>query len=125
MVLSVFALLAFVLAAVGIYGVISYDVNSRAHEIGIRLALGAQKGDVLRMVLGQGARLAVFGIAIGLVAAFALTRLMSTMLYEVQATDVDTFAGIALLLGAVALAASYVPSRRAMALDPVESLRHE
>jgi putative ABC transport system permease protein len=125
MVLSVFALLAFVLAAVGIYGVISYDVSSRAHEIGIRLALGAQKVDVLRMVLGQGARLAVFGIAVGLGGAFALTRLMSTMLYQVAATDVDTFAGIALLLGAVALAASYVPSRRAMALDPVESLRHE
>ncbi len=125
MVLGVFALLAFVLAAVGIYGVISCDVSSRTHEIGIRMALGAQKSDVLRMVVGQGARLAGFGIVLGLGASFGLTRLMESMLYEVKATDTDTFAGIALLLGGVALAASYLPSRRAMALDPVESLRHE
>ena len=125
MVLSVFALIAFVLAAVGIYGVISYDVSSRTHEIGIRMALGAQRSDLLRMTLGQGARLAAYGIMAGLAAAFALTRLMATMLYEVKATDADTFAAIALLLGGVALAASYLPSRRAMALDPVNALRHE
>jgi putative ABC transport system permease protein len=124
-ILGVFALIAFVLAAVGIYGVISYDVSSRTHEIGIRLALGAQKGDVLRLVLGQGARLAGSGILLGLGAAFGLTRLMASMLYEVKATDADTFAGIAFLLGGVALAASYLPSRRAMALHPVDSLRHE
>jgi putative ABC transport system permease protein len=124
-VLGVFALIAFVLAAVGIYGVISYDVSSRTHEIGIRMALGAQKGDLLRMVVGQGARLAGYGIVLGLGASFGLTRLMASMLYEVKATDANTFAGIALLLGGVALAASYLPSRRAMALDPVESLRHE
>ncbi len=125
MVLSVFALIAFVLAAVGIYGVISYDVSSRTHEIGIRMALGAQRSDLLRMTLGQGARLAAYGIMAGLAAAFGLTRLMASMLYEVKATDADTFAAIALLLGGVALAASYLPSRRAMALDPVNALRHE
>ena len=125
MVLSVFALIAFVLAAVGIYGVISYDVSSRTHEIGIRMALGAQRSDLLRMTVGQGARLAAYGIMAGLAAAFALTRLMASMLYEVKATDADTFAAIALLLGGVALAASYLPSRRAMALDPVNALRHE
>ena len=125
MVLSVFALIAFVLAAVGIYGVISYDVSSRTHEIGIRMALGAQRRDLLRMTVGQGARLAAYGIAAGLAAAFGLTRLMASMLYEVKATDADTFAAIALLLGGVALAASYLPSRRAMGLDPVNALRHE
>jgi putative ABC transport system permease protein len=125
MVLAVFALIAFVLAAVGIYGVISYDVSSRTHEIGIRMALGAQRSDLLRMTLGQGARLAAYGIVAGLAAAFGLTRLMTNMLYEVKATDADTFAAIALLLGGVALAASYLPSRRAMALDPVNALRHE
>jgi putative ABC transport system permease protein len=123
--LGVFALIAFVLAAVGIYGVISCDVSERTHEIGIRVALGAQPGDVLKLVLGQGARLAGYGIATGLAAAFALTRLMAAMLYGVKATDAYTFAAIPVLLGAVALAASYVPSRRALALDPVAALRHE
>jgi putative ABC transport system permease protein len=123
--LGVFALIAFLLAAVGIYGVISYDVNERTHEIGIRVALGAQPGDVLKLVLGQGARLAGYGIAAGLAAAFALTRLMAALLYGVKATDAYTFAAIPVLLGAVALAASYLPSRRALALDPVTALRHE
>jgi len=123
--LGVFAAIAFTLAAVGIYGVVSYDVNRRTHELGIRLALGAQPGDVLRLVVGQGARLAAVGIGAGLAAALALTRLMSTMLYGVQPTDFYTFAGISVLLGAVALAASYLPSRRALALDPVTALRHE
>jgi putative ABC transport system permease protein len=123
--LGVFALIAFVLAAVGIYGVISCDVSERTHEIGIRVALGAQPGDVLKLVLGQGARLAGYGIAAGLAAAFALTRLMAAMLYGVKATDAYTFAAIPVLLGAVALAASYLPSRRALALDPVTALRHE
>ncbi|MGA2723803.1 MAG: ABC transporter permease [Bryobacteraceae bacterium] len=123
--LGVFALIAFVLAAVGIYGVISCDVSERTHEIGIRVALGAQPGDVLKLVLGQGARLAGYGIAAGLAAAFALTRLMAAMLYGVKATDAYTFAAIPVLLGAVALAASYLPSRRALGLDPVTALRHE
>ena len=123
--LGVFAQIAFVLAAVGIYGVISCDVSERTHEIGIRVALGAQPGDVLKLVLGQGARLAGYGIAAGLAAAFALTRLMATMLYGVKATDAYTFAAIPVLLGAVALAASYLPARRALRLDPVTALRHE
>jgi putative ABC transport system permease protein len=123
--LGVFALIAFLLAAVGIYGVISCDVTERTHEIGIRVALGAQPGDVLKLVLGQGARLAGYGIAAGLVAAFALTRLMATMLYGVKPADAYTFVAIPVLLGAVALAASYLPSRRALRLDPVTALRHE
>jgi len=123
--LGVFALIAFLLAAVGIYGVISCDVSERTHEIGIRVALGAQPGDVLKLVLGQGARLAGYGIAAGLAAAFVLTRLMAAMLYGVKATDAYTFAAIPVLLGTVALAASYLPSRRALRLDPVTALRHE
>ncbi|HXB70844.1 MAG TPA: ABC transporter permease [Candidatus Acidoferrales bacterium] len=123
--LGVFAAIAFTLAAVGIYGVISYDVTRRTHELGIRLALGAQPGDVLRLVVGHGARLAATGIGAGLAAAYGLTRLMSTMLFGVNATDFYTFAAIPVLLGAVALLASYLPSRRAMALDPVTALRHE
>jgi putative ABC transport system permease protein len=123
--LGVFAQIAFVLAAVGIYGVISCDVSERTHEIGIRVALGAQSSDVLKLVLGQGARLAGYGIAAGLAGAFGLTRLMATMLYGVTPTDAYTFAAISVLLGAVALAASYLPSRRALALDPVTALRHE
>jgi putative ABC transport system permease protein len=124
-VLGIFAQIAFVLAAVGIYGVISYDVSQRTHEIGIRAALGAQPAAVLKLILGQGARLAGCGIAIGVAAAFALTRLMANLLYGVKATDAWTFAAVPLLLGAVALLASYLPSRRAMALDPMAALRHD
>ena len=123
--LGAFAVIAFVLASVGIYGVIACVVTERTHEIGIRVALGAQSRDVLKLVVGQGARLAAMGIALGLAAAFALTRLMASMLYSVKPTDAFTFVIISLLLGAVALAASYLPSRRAMALDPVAALRHE
>lgn len=123
--LAAFAAIAFVLAAVGIYGVVSYDVTERTHEIGIRLALGAQRGNVLKLVVGQGARLAAYGIAAGLGAAWGLTRLMVTMLFGVKPADFYTFAAISGLLGAVALGASYMPSRRAMALDPVTALRHE
>jgi putative ABC transport system permease protein len=123
--LGILAVVAFILAAVGIYGVIAYDVTERTHEIGIRMALGAQSRDVLKLVLVQGTRLAVCGITFGLAAAFALTRLMATMLYTVKATDAYTFSTISLLLGGVALVASYLPSRRAMALDPMMALRHE
>jgi putative ABC transport system permease protein len=123
--LTAFALTAFVLASVGIYGVIAYDVNERINEIGIRMALGAQRRDVLRMVLGEGARMAGFGIVVGLGLAFGLTRLMSTMLFGVNPTDAYTFAGISILLAIVALFASYLPSRRAMALNPVTALRHQ
>jgi putative ABC transport system permease protein len=124
-VLAVFAGIAFLLAAVGIYGVVSYDVSQRTTEIGIRMALGAQKSDVLKLILGQGAKLAAIGIAVGLAAALGLTRLMSAMLFGVEPSDANTFAAISLLLAVVALAASYLPSRRAMALNPVTALRHE
>jgi putative ABC transport system permease protein len=123
--LGIFAQVAFLLAAVGIYGVISYDVSRRTHEIGIRAALGARPAALLKLILGQGARLAAWGIALGLAAAFALTRLMANLLFEVKPTDALTFAAVPLLLGAVALLASYIPSRRAMALDPMAALRHE
>jgi putative ABC transport system permease protein len=122
---GIFAQIAFALAAVGIYGVISYDVSRRTNEIGIRSALGAQPAAVLALILGQGARLAAAGIALGMAAAFALTRLMAGLLYQVKPTDAWTFTAVPLFLGAVALLASYIPSRRAMALDPVAALRHE
>jgi putative ABC transport system permease protein len=123
--LGIFAGIAFVLAAVGIYGVISYDVTERLHELGIRMALGAQAGDVQRLVMGQAARLTAGGIALGLAGAFVLTRFMANMLYGVKPTDADTFVLMAALLGAVALAASYLPSRRATGVDPAVALRHE
>jgi ABC-type antimicrobial peptide transport system permease subunit len=123
-VLAVFALIAFLLAATGIYGVVAYDVSRRTSEIGIRISLGAQPGDVLRLILGQCARLALLGISLGLAGAFALTRLMESMLFGVTPTDAYTFTVISLLLGAVALVAGYLPSRRAMALQPAAALRH-
>jgi putative ABC transport system permease protein len=123
--LSVFAAVAFVLAAVGIYGVISYNVTERTHEFGIRLALGATSGDIGRQVLWQGARLAGIGLAAGLAASYFLAGLLATLLYAVRHDDLPTFAAMALLLGAVALAASYLPSRRATAVDPMRALRHE
>jgi len=124
-VLDIFAAIAFLLAAVGIYGVVSYDVTARTNEIGVRVALGASEGDVLKLVVGQGARLAALGIAIGLAAAYELTSLMGSMLFGVNPRDFYTFAAVAALLGVVAIGASYIPSRRAAALDPVGALRHE
>jgi predicted permease len=120
-----FAGVAFLLATVGIYGVISYDVSQRTNEIGIRMALGAQPGDVRRLILGHGARLAVYGIMAGLLGAGVLTRWMGAMLFGVNPTDAWTYTAISILLAVVALAASFVPSRLAMALDPVTALRHE
>jgi predicted permease len=123
--LGLFAALALVLAAVGIYGMMAYRVDQRMHEIGIHIALGAQRRDVLRLVLGDGAKLACFGIAIGIASAIALTRLMTSLLFEVKPTDPETFAVVAIVLAIVALAACYVPTRRAMRVDPMVALRYE
>lgn len=123
--LSIFAGIALVLALLGIYGVMSYSVTQRTHEIGIRMAIGAQPWDVFRMILGQGMVLALVGIVLGLIGAFALTRLMTTMLFGVEPTDPATFAVIATLLAAVALLACYLPGRRATKVNPVVSLRYE
>ncbi|HLX00152.1 MAG TPA: ABC transporter permease [Candidatus Acidoferrales bacterium] len=123
--LELFSALALVLATIGIYGVIAYSVALRTHEIGIRVAIGAQRSDVLRMVLGQGARLSLLGVAIGLAAAFALTRLLSSLLFEVNANDPVTFAAVAGILVLVAMVACAIPAIRATRVDPLIALRYE
>jgi putative ABC transport system permease protein len=122
---AVFAALALLLAAVGIYGALSYSVSQRTREIGVRMALGAQTGDVLRMVLAQGLKITLGGIALGFVAALGLSRFISSLLYGVRASDPLTYASVALLLALVALVACFIPARRATKVDPVITLRAE
>jgi putative ABC transport system permease protein len=123
--LGLFAALALLLSTIGIYGVISYLVGQRIPEIGTRMALGAQRKDVLELILGRGIALAGIGVALGSLLALLLTRQMRNMIYGVSATDPLTFGGVALLLMLVATAACYVPARRAMRVDPMSALRHE
>ena len=118
-----FGIIALVLAAVGVYAVIGYTTRQRTQEVGIRMALGAQRKDVLHLILGQGAKITLLGVAIGLAATLALARLMASLLYGVSATDLVTYAGFTMLLTIVALSASFIPALRATRIDPVLALR--
>jgi predicted lysophospholipase L1 biosynthesis ABC-type transport system permease subunit len=120
-----FGLLGMALACIGLYGLLSYETSQRTHEIGIRMALGAENQDVLRLILGRGITLAVIGAATGIGGALALTRFLRSLLFEIQPTDPATFARVAILLLIVGLAACYIPTRRAMNVDPMVALRYE
>ena len=123
MLVGLFSAVALVLSAAGIYGVMSYSVTQRTQEIGIRLALGAQRHDVLRLIVGQGVKLIAIGVVVGLIAVFLATRLLAGLLYGVETTDLPTITGVALLLALVAVLACWLPARRASALDPMIALR--
>jgi putative ABC transport system permease protein len=123
--LTLFGGLALILSAVGVYGVLSYSVNQQTREIGLRMAMGAQRGDVLRLILGQGLRLTVVGLGVGVLAALALMRVLVTLLFNVQAYDPYTYLAVTILLTTVALIACYIPARRAMRVDPMVALRYD
>jgi putative ABC transport system permease protein len=123
--LGAFAALGLILASVGIYGVVSYSVSQRTHEIGVRMALGAERGDVLRNVVGQGIRSVLIGTGIGVAGSLAVTRLLRTMLFGVEPTDAPTFVAVSLLLLLVAWLACFIPARRAAKVDPMVALRYE
>jgi putative ABC transport system permease protein len=125
MLLGTFASIAMILAAIGIYGVIAYGVAQRTREIGIRMALGAQKIDMLRMILRQSLTIVAIGLVVGLIGALGVTRLMKALLYGVGANDFSTYAIVVFILGAAAVVASYFPARRAMSVDPMVALRYE
>jgi putative ABC transport system permease protein len=125
MMLGMFGALALILSSVGLYGVLAYSVTQRSRELGVRVALGATPADLARLVVGQGLALTLVGVAIGLAGAFALTRLMESLIYGVTATDPLTFALVGVGLTAIAMLASYIPARRAAHADPVEALRAE
>ena len=122
---ATFGFIALVLASIGVYGVLSYSVSQRVQEIGVRVALGAERRDVLRLIVGQGLRLAGWGIAAGIAGAAAITWIIQSILYNVTPTDPVSFGGVAVFLAVVALAASYVPARRALAVDPIVALRND
>ena len=123
--LGVFAVVALTLAAVGIYGVISYGVNQRTHEIGVRISLGANAGDLSRQIVGQGLRLALMGLGIGLAGSLVLTRVLASLLFGVGTADLPTFGAVALMVGFVAVAAAFIPARRASRIDPMVALRNQ
>jgi putative ABC transport system permease protein len=125
LVMAIFAGMAVVLAAVGVYGVMAYSVSRRTHEIGIRIALGAQQRDVMKLILGRGLSLVVFGISVGIAGALALTRFLTSLLYGIKPRDPMTFIAVSVVLIGVALIASYIPARRAVTIDPMRALRHE